>query len=102
MSEGYTPLAVIAVLALVTLAIRWFGFWIMGHVPLTPRVRAGLEALPGAIMISAIAPVVIKAGPSAIAGTLASAALMAATGKDILALVCGLGLIAALRYFGLG
>jgi len=102
MVDGYSPLAVIAVLALVTLLIRWSGFWIMGHVPMTSRLKAGLEALPGAIMIAAITPLVIRGGVSAMAGTALALALMAVTRKDLLALGGGLGLIAALRYFGLG
>ncbi len=102
MDSGYTPLAVIGAMALATLLTRWSGFWIMDHVPLTPRLRAGLQALPGAIMISTIVPLMIRGGPAAIAGVVVAVALMAVTRKDMLALASGLGVIAGLRAFGWG
>jgi uncharacterized membrane protein len=37
--------AAIAAMAVATYAMRAGGFWLMGHVPLTPRLRRILEAL---------------------------------------------------------
>jgi len=34
----------------------------MGHIPLTRRVRRGLEILPGAIMAATVVPIVAKVG----------------------------------------
>ena len=37
----------IAVMTAVTVALRLGGFWLMGYVTVTPRVRRMLAALPG-------------------------------------------------------
>ena len=42
----------IAVMAAVTVGIRCGGFWLMGYVPLTRRVRSILNALPGAVIMA--------------------------------------------------
>ncbi|HSJ41570.1 MAG TPA: AzlD domain-containing protein, partial [Xanthobacteraceae bacterium] len=46
----------ILAMALVTYAIRSGGFWLMGYVPLTRRVRSILNALPGAVIVAIILP----------------------------------------------
>jgi Branched-chain amino acid transport protein (AzlD) len=40
----------IAAMAVVTYAIRAGGFWLMGYVPLTQRMRSILNALPGSVL----------------------------------------------------
>jgi Branched-chain amino acid transport protein (AzlD) len=42
----------IAAMAMVTYVIRAGGFWLMGYVPLTQRVRSVLNALPGSVICS--------------------------------------------------
>ena len=44
----------ILAMAAVTYAIRAGGFWLMGYVPLTPRVRSILNALPGSVVVAVI------------------------------------------------
>ncbi len=46
-------------MAAVTYAIRAGGFWLLGYVPLTPRVRSMLNALPGAVIASMILPLAV-------------------------------------------
>ncbi|MDN3718266.1 AzlD domain-containing protein [Roseibium salinum] len=45
-------------MTLVTYTLRAGGYWVMGRLPITPRVRRGLEALPGAIIVSTVLPIV--------------------------------------------
>ena len=52
-----------AVMAAVTIASRLGGFWLMGYVNVTPRVRRMLNALPGSIIVAAALPVAINGGP---------------------------------------
>jgi len=91
----------IAAMAVVTYAIRAGGFWLMGYVPLTPRVRAILNALPGAVIVSTIAPLAVRGGTAAVLAIGASLLVMALTRKDILAVVCGIVVAATARYFAI-
>ena len=49
-------LAAILTMAAATYAMRAGGFWLMGHVPLTARVRRMLEALPGSVVVATVLP----------------------------------------------
>ncbi len=96
-----TSYLVICAMSLATMAVRLAGFWVMTHVPPTPFVRACLEALPGAIMISTVVPLGLKAGPAGLAGLIVTALLAVLTKKDLIALLGGLAMVAACRQFGL-
>ena len=56
----FGPLVGILAMALATGLTRVAGFWLMGHVPMTPRVRRMLETLPGAIVVATVAPLVAQ------------------------------------------
>lgn len=100
MEDGYTPLVAIAGMALVTLLLRTGGYLIMGRIPLTGRVRRGLEALPGAIIIATILPVALRGGIVAIVGLTVAAVAMAVIRKDLVAVLLGVGAAALLRSYG--
>lgn len=51
-----------AVMTAVTVAARLGGFWLMGYVNVTPRVRRMLDALPGSIIVAATLPLAINGG----------------------------------------
>ena len=93
--------AAMLVMALVTYLCRVSGYALMGYVPLTPRVRRGLAALPGCIVVATVLPVADRIGPVAFVALGASLAVMAKTRSEILALATGLGVVTALRGFGL-
>jgi uncharacterized membrane protein len=46
----------------VTVAARLGGFWLMGYVNVTPRVRRMLDALPGSIIVAATLPLAVNGG----------------------------------------
>ena len=56
------PLAAIIAMALAVAFTRVAGFWLMGHVTVSARVRRMLEALPGAIVVATAAPLAVKGG----------------------------------------
>src|ERR1044072_4997462 len=58
------PIAILA-MAAATHLTRVSGYWLMGHIPMTKRVRRSLEVLPGAIMAATIVPIVAKIGVGA-------------------------------------
>lgn len=98
--DGLFFLTVLAMTA-ATYSMRAGGYWIMGRVPLTPRVRRGLESLPGAIIVSTILPIALKGGLPAALCLAVAAAGMAVLRKDIIAVFFGVAAAAAARAAGL-
>src|ERR1041385_2021969 len=89
---AYGALIGILAMAAATFLTRISGYWLMGHVPMTRRVRRTLEVLPGAIMAATIVPIVAKVGPAAfIAVVVAPASMMVKRNEFIAA---GLALVA--------
>ena len=86
------PLVLLAMLAMAvtTLLMRAGGFWLMGRVPLTPRVRRMLEALPGSIVAAIVLPIVAKIGPAAFLAVAAAAVVMVFRRNELLAVTAGL------------
>jgi len=50
---------VIAAMSLATYVTKAGGLWLLGKVDLSPRIESGLEILPGAIIVSILAPELI-------------------------------------------
>lgn len=96
------PTAAIAAMAVVTYLVRVLGYWIMGRVPLTPFLQAALGALPGAIVIATIVPLVVRGGPSAFIGMAAAAGTMMLVRRDIAGLAAGLAGVILIRTLGFG
>ncbi|HUF81495.1 MAG TPA: AzlD domain-containing protein [Burkholderiales bacterium] len=101
MLERLGPVIAIAVMALATYLMRAGGFWVMGHVPLTPRLRRMLQALPGSIVMAIIAPLVAKAGLVAVLAVLTAAALMILRRNEFLAVTGGLIVGVVARHAGI-
>lgn len=95
--------AVLAILAmaLATYLCRISGVVLMGFIPLTPHVRRGLAALPGSIIAATVLPLVERLGLAAAIALLAAIGSMVLRRSELLALVVGMGVIAALRALGL-
>ena len=51
-SADFGVLAAIAAMAVATYAMRAGGFWMMQHVPPSPRLRKMLNALPGSVIVA--------------------------------------------------
>ena len=97
MTLSPTTLQIILVMAAAVLICRLAGFWLMRFVPVTPRVEAGLNAIPLAVMIGIMLPPVLHGGlPEAIAlaATLAIARLGA---NDLVAVLVGMASVAMAR-----
>ncbi len=90
-------LAAILGMALVTYATRAGGLWLIGRVAPTPRVETWLRALPGAIIVSLVAPVALGGGPAETLATLVTAAVAARTGGVLPALIAGVAAVWLLR-----
>jgi uncharacterized membrane protein len=96
-----SPGTIAAILAMgaVTYAMRAGGFWLMGHVPLTPRVRRMIEALPGAVVIATVLPIAVSEGVSAMLAIAAAVGTMLLRRNDFLAVIAGMAAAAAARVY---
>ena len=91
----------IAAMALATYFTRVIGFWAMGHVPMTLRVRRMLETLPGAIVVAIIVPLMARAGVPGLIGIVVTFASMMLWRNEVLAVALGMGAVSRARAFGL-
>jgi uncharacterized membrane protein len=98
---AHGPLIAILAMAAATLTTRFAGYWLMGHIPMTRRVRRCLEILPGAIMAAAIVPIVAKVGPSALIGVVVAAASMMVKRNEFLAVGLALVAVSFARAYGM-
>lgn len=90
-------LLAIAAMGVVSYLCRASGFWAMGFVPLTARVRAWLEAIPIAVLSAIVAPAVASAGPVEAVGFLVAVLAMRVTGNDFAGALAGVAAVALLR-----
>lgn len=81
-------LLVILVMAVVTLATRWGGLFIMSFVPIGPRVRRFISAMSSSVLVAVLAP-------QALTGDLGARLALLATGLTMLVLKKPLPAIAA-------
>lgn len=94
-----TPTALLAILgmAAVTYLSRIGGVWAMSLVPLTPRVEASLKALSGSVLVALVVPATLHGGRDFIVAIGIAVALMALTGRSLVAMTCGVAAAALLR-----
>ena len=90
-------LLTIALMALATYATRAGGLWLASRLTLSERVEAWLDYIPGAILVSLVAPTVLTGG---LAETLAAVAVILValrTGSLPVAMVTGVCAVLVLR-----
>jgi uncharacterized membrane protein len=100
MIESVGALAIVA-MAAAAFFMRAGGFWLMGRVPVTPRVRRMLEALPGSVLAAVVLPVIAKIGPVAAIAAAAGAAVMVLRRNELVAVVAGVLVAVAARAAGM-
>ena len=97
MSLDPQALLTIALMALATYATRSGGLWLASRLALSERMEAWLGYIPGAILVSLVAPTVLTGG---LAETLAAVAVIVValrTGSLPVAMVAGVGAVLVLR-----
>jgi uncharacterized membrane protein len=98
---GLGNIAAIVAMAVATYVTRASGFWLMGHVPLTARLRRMLEALPGAVVAATVLPIVMRTGMPAALAVAAALGAMIVKRNEFLAIALGCAAAAAARAAGL-
>jgi uncharacterized membrane protein len=91
----------ILTMAVVSYVCRIFGYAVMAHVPVTPRVQRALNALPGTIVVATLAPAAAKGGFPAIMALAAAIMAKLVFKQDMAAFIAGLGVVIAIRAAGL-
>jgi uncharacterized membrane protein len=91
-----------AVMTAVTVAARLGGYWLMGYVNVTPRVRRMLDARPGSIIVAAALPVAVNGGPVVMFAIIAAIAVTIIFRNDFIAVITGMMVAALARGFGFG
>ena len=64
MSLDVSTVAAILAMALVTYATRLAGIFVSGRLSLAGRNKAAFDAIPPAVLVAVIAPVVLATGPA--------------------------------------
>lgn len=90
----------IAAMTAVTVLVRLSGYFLMGFLPVGPRLEAGFRSLPGAVAAATFAPLVIQDGLSALVAILVAVAMARAGKSDLFALCVALAAAIALRQLG--
>lgn len=97
MTIAPSALLAIALMAVVTYACRAGGYWLMGRVAMSPRVETGLTYLPGAVLISLVAPAMAEEGIPGVCAVAATAIAMRRTNNLLVAMVAGIGTVWLVR-----
>lgn len=93
-----SALLAIVLMAVVTYATRAGGYWLMGRVTISPRVEAGLNALPGAVLASLVVPAMIEEGVAGVLAVASTALVMRRTDNLLFAMIAGVTTIWAMRH----
>jgi uncharacterized membrane protein len=88
------------VMTAVTVASRLGGYWLMGYVTMTPRVRRMLDALPGSIIVAAALPVAVNGGQVVMFAIMAALLVTIIRRNDFIAVITGIAVAALARALG--
>jgi uncharacterized membrane protein len=91
-----TLLAII-LMALATYATRSGGLWLASRFDLSERAGAWLDQIPGAILVSLVAPAILMGGPIEVLAAVVVVIVSLRTGSLPAAMVIGVGTVLVLR-----
>jgi uncharacterized membrane protein len=101
MVDAVAATSAVILLAVVTMATRVGGVWIMSDVTITPRIEAFLKYMSVSVLISIVVATSWAAGPRIWLGVGTAALAMVATRSPLGAMLAGTALAAFARSFGL-
>ena len=88
-------------MALVTYATRAGGFWLMERIRMGPKTEKALRHIPGAVLASIVAPMLVESGPAELVAAGITAVVGARSRSVLLAMVSGVLAVVAARAAGL-
>lgn len=98
-TAGIGTLAIVLAMAVVTLATRWGGIYVMSFVPISYRVKQFIEAMSGSVLVALLAPVAVAGDNGARLALLTTATIMLLLKKPLPAIAAGILAAALLRQF---
>lgn len=90
---------IILVMALVTLATRWGGPFLMSYVTINPRVESFINTMASSVLIAILTPMAFNGDLGARLALATTAVLMLVLHKPLPAIAGGIAAAAAARYF---
>lgn len=97
MGISLITLFAIVLMALTTYATRAGGLWLASRFDLSERAGAWLDQIPGAILVSLVAPAVLTGGPAEALAALAVVVVAVRTASLPAAMVTGVVAVVVLR-----
>ena len=97
MGISLITLFAIVLMALTTYATRAGGLWLASRFDLSERAGAWLDQIPGAILVSLVAPTVLTGGPAEALAALAVVVVAVRTASLPAAMVTGVVAVVVLR-----
>lgn len=98
-TAGSGSLIIILVMALVTLATRWGGVFVMSFVPISFRVQQFISAMSGSVLVAILTALAIEGDTSARLALLTTAIIMLVLKKPLPAIAGGILVAAIIRQF---
>ena len=89
-------LVIIAVMAVVTLATRWGGVFVMSFVRINPRIESFINTMASSVLIAIIVPMAF--GGDAIAALATTTVIMLASRRVLPAISGGIAAAALIRF----
>ena len=77
-------------MAVVTLATRWGGVWVMSFVPIGRRVRQFIDAMSGSVLVALLAPLALHGDGGARVALGTTAVVMLVAKKPLPAIAAGI------------
>lgn len=88
-TAGMGSIAIVIAMALVTLATRWGGVFVMSYVPISYRVKQFINAMSGSVLVALITPMAVAGDNGARLALLTSAIMMLLVKKPLPAIAAG-------------
>ena len=98
-ATGWGALFLILAMALVTLATRWGGVYVMSFIPIGYRVKQFIHAVSGSVLVALLAPLALEGDMGARLALLTTALIMLLVKKPLPAIAAGILVAALVRRF---
>lgn len=98
-TAGFGSLVIVLIMAVVTLATRWGGVFVMSFVPIGYRVQQFISAMSGSVLVAILTPLAIEGDTSARLALLTTAIIMLMLKKPLPAIAGGILVAAVVRQF---
>ncbi|MEE4307709.1 AzlD domain-containing protein [Pseudomonas alliivorans] len=95
--SGFGTLSIILIMAIVTLATRWGGVFVMSFVPINYRVQQFINAMSGSVLVAVLTPMAITGDNGERLALLTTAIVMLTLRKSLPAIAAGILMAALFR-----